>query len=518
MKSQSWAAVAGCILLAGIVASAIFFHQRNDAREQWRESRDQIKALEHHNAELKASLENQTAYISAGRRLAERKQAALTAAETQISELKAQLASGRTEVEAVHIQVRQAQEEMARLKGELASAEVRVADLTNESNQLDNERKNLTLRLEGIKAEAVQKAASIAMLEQQVREGDEWAVALESNHQALRDTMVVREKQLADAQGSLRGLQTDAEGLRKELATMKASAEELNARQKALTDERDDLLAQTTTLKAENGDLRASIAEMETRHGDAVSTLNEKITALSSALEAKDERLHQLEEDRNRLTSELKAANLKTTELRDQLQDLVTRVPALKDRLEKSLDNYQTVRADLTEAQVRKAQLEARQQAMRETYEALVAGLKQQLDSQEASIKEYREKLEVTFVDRVLFGFSQVRISPEGKAALDRLAEALVRIPEGKISVIGHADNIPVATQFRFRFPSNWELSSARAGVVARYILSQADLDPSRIEVVGLSRHHPVADNDTEAGRAKNRRVEIIITPGRSPD
>ena len=82
-----------------------------------------------------------------------------------------------------------------------------------------------------------------------------------------------------------------------------------------------------------------------------------------------------------------------------------------------------------------------------------------------------------------------------------------------KISIIGHADSVPVASKFHYRFPSNWELSSARAASVARYLLKQGDLEPSRIEVVGMSHYQPVANNDTEEGRAKNRRVEIILTP-----
>jgi chemotaxis protein MotB len=210
---------------------------------------------------------------------------------------------------------------------------------------------------------------------------------------------------------------------------------------------------------------------------------------------------------------QLAASNRTISDLKEQLLDVTARVPALKDRLEQSMDSYQAVREDLTEARARQAKLEARQKAMKATYDALVSGLKQQLDSQDASIEAYREKLKVSFVDRILFGFSQVRISQAGRAALDRLAEALSKVPEGRISIIGHADNVPVAPKFRFRFPSNWELSSARAGAVARYLLKQSGLDPARLEVIGLSRYHPVADNATEAGRAKNRRVEIIIMP-----
>ncbi|MBR9986608.1 MAG: OmpA family protein [Desulfosarcina sp.] len=156
----------------------------------------------------------------------------------------------------------------------------------------------------------------------------------------------------------------------------------------------------------------------------------------------------------------------------------------MKDRLEQRLEKYQAVRENLAEATARQAALEAQQKAMRETHQALVVGLKQQLDSQEAFIEEYREKLKVSFVDRILFGFSQVHILPEGKAALDQLAGVLATLPEGYIRVVGHADSIPVASKFRYRFPSNWELSSARAAAVAQHLIKQGNLEPSRLAVI----------------------------------
>ena len=427
MVNKRWTVVAGVLLLAGIISSAILLQQRNESRQRWRESRNQITDLDRRNVELIKSLENQKSLLSAeADRRAEKKQAALMAAEIQMTELKSRLGEKQAELDTVRTHLEQANGEMARLQGELVSAE-------------------------------------------------EWAA-------------------------------------------VKKLAAGLEVRLQELTAERDGLIAQTTILKAEGGDLREYIAEMETRHREALTSRDKKITVISSALEAYGERLEEMGKDKGILVSKLKEANRTITGLRDQIQKVITQVPALKDRLEQNLKKYQAVRENLTEARARQEKLEAQQKAMRETYEALVAGLNQQVDSQEASIEEYREKLKVTFVNRILFGFSQVRISPDGKTALDQLAGALANVPEGRISITGHADSIPVAAEFQYRFPSNWELSSARAAAVARQLLKQGDLEPSQIEVIGLSRYHPVADNDTEAGRAKNRRVEIIITPGLYPD
>ncbi len=518
MDNKKWTAVAGVLLLAGIVASAIFLHQRNEARQRWRESREQVTDLDRRNDELKNLLEDQKLHLSAETELTEKKQAALAAVEIQMAELKARLDQRQAELDTLSAHLRQATGESARFKGGLASAEEMAADLAGERDRLEEERKNLASRIAGMEGEDTKRGTIIATLERQVAERDSRITALDKKRQTLSDSLAVKEKQLAESQDSRRALQAEADGLKKDLVAVKESADGLEAQVKALNDERDGLIAQTTILEAEGGGLRERIAEMEIEHRETLTGREEKITALSSALNACDVRLDNLRKDEDVLALKLAEANRTITGLRDQLQDVIIRVPALKDRLEQSLEKYQAVRENLAEARARQAELESRQEALKETHQALVAGLKQQLDSQEASIEEYRQKLKVSFVDRILFGFSRVQISAEGKAALDQLAGVLATVPEGNISVVGHADSIPVASKFQYRFPSNWELSSARAAAVARYLLKQGGLEPSRIEVVGLSSYQPIADNDTDDGRAKNRRVEIIITQGRYPD
>ena len=432
-----------------------------------------------------------------------------------MTELMAQLSEKQAELDTARTHLQQANGETTLLQGALGSAEKRIIDLVSERNQLEEERKILTSRIKGMEDEEAKKRTTITMLERQVEEQDERITALNIMIQNLRETVAIIENQLSESQSSLWALQAEADGLRKNLVNVKESAEGLEAHLEKLTNERDELIAQNSSQKAEGDGLRGRIVEMETRWREELTGRDERITELSSALEASSERLDELEKDKDILITKLTEANQTITGLRDQLKEVITQVPELKDRLEQSLEKYQAVHENLTEANVQKARLEAQQKAMKETYEALVSGLKQQLDSKEASIEEYREKFKVTFINRILFGFSQTRISPEGMAALDQLAGVLTDVPEGKISIIGHADNIAIAEKFQYRFPSNWELSSARAAAVARYLLEQGVLEPSRIEVIGLSRYHPIANNDTEKGRSKNRRVEIIITPGR---
>jgi chemotaxis protein MotB len=77
----------------------------------------------------------------------------------------------------------------------------------------------------------------------------------------------------------------------------------------------------------------------------------------------------------------------------------------------------------------------------------------------------------------------------------------------------GHTDNVPIGANIKDKYQSNWELSSGRACSVLRYMYWKHKMDPERLSAVGYGEHRPVADNDTLEGRAKNRRVTIVIGP-----
>jgi len=170
---------------------------------------------------------------------------------------------------------------------------------------------------------------------------------------------------------------------------------------------------------------------------------------------------------------------------------------------------YQEMEKALQEC--KKAESQAVQ--MKPTMEALVASLKEQIQKQEVTIKEFQKGLSVSLVDRILFDFGKATLTPEGEKVLKKVGEALKPIKDQKIRIIGHADNRPILREYQHIFPSNWELSAARAATVVRYFQEKGGLDPLMMEAVGRSFYEPVASQDTEKGRAQNRRVEIFIAP-----
>ncbi|NOX37644.1 MAG: OmpA family protein [Calditrichaeota bacterium] len=113
----------------------------------------------------------------------------------------------------------------------------------------------------------------------------------------------------------------------------------------------------------------------------------------------------------------------------------------------------------------------------------------------------------ITISDVVIFPVGEAEFNPEAYPILEKMAELLKQFPY-KVRVEGHTDNVPIRTA---RYPSNWELSTARAARIVRYFISKG-IDPNRLSAEGFAHYRPVADNATPEGRARNRRVEIVYT------
>jgi chemotaxis protein MotB len=113
----------------------------------------------------------------------------------------------------------------------------------------------------------------------------------------------------------------------------------------------------------------------------------------------------------------------------------------------------------------------------------------------------------ITFEDFLLFDFGKADINPGGLAVLKKLAKLIQKIPY-PVRVEGHTDNVPIHTA---RFPSNWELSIARAVRVVKYFADAGNINPQRLSAVGYGETRPLVPNNSPANRTKNRRVEIVL-------
>lgn len=131
------------------------------------------------------------------------------------------------------------------------------------------------------------------------------------------------------------------------------------------------------------------------------------------------------------------------------------------------------------------------------------------IDQKLVKVNLQGDKIEVQFSSKLLFGSGSARLSPEARKAFRDIA-VIVKPLKNSIFVEGHTDNVPIKT---LAFPSNWELSAARAASVVEYLTRQ-ELDPRRLAAIGYGEYRPISSNDNEEGRSKNRRVTLVLRSG----
>ncbi|HEY5513870.1 MAG TPA: OmpA family protein [Geomonas sp.] len=193
------------------------------------------------------------------------------------------------------------------------------------------------------------------------------------------------------------------------------------------------------------------------------------------------------------LKSTSDAKNQKIGELSQRLSELEAENRRLKDEL----------------AQLQKLK-EIEVQKTSRTYEDLLENMKGEISKGEVTISELKGKLTVNLVDSVLFDSGKAEVKPNGLIVLQKVIDILKDLKDRAIRIEGHTDNVQAGGALARKYPTNWELSAARAINVAKYLQLQG-IDPALLSAVAYGELKPVASNDTEEGRAKNRRIEIVL-------
>ncbi len=221
------------------------------------------------------------------------------------------------------------------------------------------------------------------------------------------------------------------------------------------------------------------------------------------------------------LSAQLKAKADELTALQTTNKDLQESLDANKTQLSKKVSELIKERDELqkrlTDAQAQAAQLQAAKDAelekVRKSYEDMTSGLKNEIAAGQVEITQLKGKLTVNMVDQILFDSGSADVKGAGQKVLDKVGDALNKIADKDIRIEGHTDNKPIAGALTQKFPTNWELSTARATAVARYLIDHAKVDPKRLAAAGYGEFKPKASNDTPEGRAQNRRIEIALVP-----
>jgi chemotaxis protein MotB len=135
----------------------------------------------------------------------------------------------------------------------------------------------------------------------------------------------------------------------------------------------------------------------------------------------------------------------------------------------------------------------------------LIDELKKKIDAKEGDVSSANQIVTVHLADEILFASGEAELSKHGKEVLSRVGDVLKELKDKQILVGGHTDDQPIRTS---RFPSNWELSTARAVNVVHHLTDTVGVDPHQLTAAGYSQYHPRGGD-----RAKNRRIEILLIP-----
>jgi chemotaxis protein MotB len=159
------------------------------------------------------------------------------------------------------------------------------------------------------------------------------------------------------------------------------------------------------------------------------------------------------------------------------------------------------------------AQREAELAQLKATADALEEKLAAELKEGEVVLKNEAGRVQVDLVDKVLFASGEAALSPRGEEVLARIGAVLAQAEDRTILVSGHTDNDPPSERLKATYPSNWELSVARAVNVVRFLSEKAQVPATRLVAAGHGEHTPVASNASPKGRARNRRIELLLMP-----
>jgi chemotaxis protein MotB len=294
--------------------------------------------------------------------------------------------------------------------------------------------------------------------------------AWEKEQQRVKDELAAAQKQLADRDREIAALRS-------------GSSDALRSAQADL----DRSKTRTAELERQLADRDREMASLRSGAGDSakLSSQLEAANSRNSALEAQLAAMGGTAADKDKLAAELAAAKQRVAELEGQLADRDKELAGLRGELSAEM-------AKLKEAQ-----------------RGLIRALRPQIEKGDITVDLNNERLLINLASHYLFATGEDALKPAGADALKQVGTILKDFPEYKVAVDGHTDNVPIRGELKKKFPTNKELSEARAANAAKAL---ADGGLGNATTTGYADTKPVEPNTTAAGRAKNRRVEVRVT------
>jgi len=264
----------------------------------------------------------------------------------------------------------------------------------------------------------------------------------------------------------------------------------------------DDQVARANRLQAENERLTKELAQQKDMYDKLLTgdNVNKSIIA----------------DERNQIEALNQRINMLKDSINDQqgtIHDLVSRVDELGSENSKTRNQLSSTNAQIEAQRKRLEQLQALIDQQKKATEALrkkIADALVGFNSNELTVTMKNGRVYISMQEGLLFPSGSAVVNPKGKEALSKVASVLNASKDINIDIEGHTDSVPIHSR---QYEDNWALSTARATAIAHVLIDDYKVVPAKLVASGRSEYDPVATNSTPAGRALNRRTEIILEP-----
>lgn len=285
-------------------------------------------------------------------------------------------------------------------------------------------------------------------------------------------TSCVSSKVYKDLESRHAHLQQENSELSEDLHTLQGKNEQTLRDLAALQAEKEKLQQEYDATKQRLAKLQSSYDALEANSSSALAENSKRNRELLAELENKEQALATEKARLEKLEKDLAARSKRVDELEGVIAAKDAKMNALKNSLSRALTNF---------------------------------------EGKGLTVEQRDGKVYVSMENKLLFSSGSWSVGTEGKKAVAQLASVLADNPDIAVLIEGHTDNVPYGGNGQLT--DNWDLSTKRATAIVQLLRLNADIDPQNLTAAGRGEYAPIAGNDTADGRAKNRRIEVILTP-----
>ncbi len=516
----------GLTLLTGCVSKEKYQSVLSQLEESQRTSTQTGGDLEALKQQAAADKE---AFTQEERRLATE----MFAARQKEQQAQTDLASAKYHLGNEQEQRKQAEKALTELLKDYEQLEQTASHLRTKKDALANNANGLQARLDKANETLSDAEARIAGLEEGEVTLRQERDQFENHSNDLQRQLNTTQQELASSRKASDDTNVRLSNFQQEKDNALAALAAEQAKVHALQDEKQQLLSDTTTAQEEIARLQKRAGELETISA-RVSVLDQQLMERDQELDALGQEATQIIQERDQLT----ANTLSITTALEQSKEEMGLLYAQVQELGKQLKAEQLARADLVkekvaregniqlltqskedlsrslkEQEAERTAKEAEVRRLTETHEKLKQSLESEIEKGDIRIKQVQNRLRINMIDQIIFDSGKAEITTAGLEVLHRVSEVLKSVTDKQIRIEGHTDTVPIGPKIVGRFPTNWELSTARATSVVRYLIDKGGLEEPHLAAAGYAYNRPVASNQTPDGREQNRRIEIVLYP-----